>query len=257
MTSATESFVRDRLSRYSFYHVIEVQPGLFTPGIEAYRPIQKPVSDALQRLPLRGKRVLDIGCRDGLFSFESEDLGAAEVIGIDNDLSAAAVEFLIPFRRSRVKMAKMNLMDLTPAAFGKFDVVIFAGVLYHLRYPFFALKLIRDVMNDGAVMVLESGLYTLHEEEPLLFCPVGSASPYEATSVTFFNLKGLTGTLRSFGITVKSHHYLGAPHRPHDRCTLVCEFRERDINPELVRYWDGTHRLNSDPEANRNFLAGK
>jgi tRNA (mo5U34)-methyltransferase len=43
---------------------------------------------------VRGKRVIDIGCRDGMFSFEAERMGAAEVTGIDNDLSTAAVEFL-------------------------------------------------------------------------------------------------------------------------------------------------------------------
>jgi hypothetical protein len=32
-------------------------------------------------------------------------------------------------------MVGMNLYDLSPDAFGLFDVVLFAGVLYHLRYP--------------------------------------------------------------------------------------------------------------------------
>lgn len=141
----SEEDIRKRVSRNSFYHVIEVIPGILTPGIERLQYIQAPVTEALRSVPVQGKGVLDIGCRDGLFAFEAERQGAAEVIAFDNDLSRGAIEFLIPFGRSKVQMRALNLMDLSPSLFGKFDLVIFAGVLYHLRYPFYALKLIRDV----------------------------------------------------------------------------------------------------------------
>jgi tRNA (mo5U34)-methyltransferase len=95
----------------------------------------------VRSLDLRGKRVLDIGCRDGLFSFAAESMGAIDVIGIDNDLSRGATELLIPYFNSKVRMHQMNLYDLTPERFGTFDVVIFPGVLYHLRYPFWGLRL--------------------------------------------------------------------------------------------------------------------
>jgi len=249
------SNLTEALKRYTFYHVIEVAPGVFTPGWKEAEPIQAPVIDALRRLPVRGKRVLDVGCRDGLFSFEAERLGASEVIGIDNDLSPAAVEFLIPHFASRVKMHAMNILELRPDDFGKFDLVIFAGVLYHLRYPFHALRLLRDVMNDGAALLLETAIYTVHEDAALLYCPVGRESPYEATSVTFFNLKGLTDTLRSFGINVRSTHYLNGHSAPVDRCTMVCEFHEALIDEELRRYWDSTHELSSNLEAGQEFLS--
>jgi predicted RNA methylase len=41
----------------------------------------------------KGKRVLDIGCRDGALSFAAEQLGATEVIGVDNDLSDGLINF--------------------------------------------------------------------------------------------------------------------------------------------------------------------
>ena len=82
---------------------------------------------------LNGKRVLDVGCRDGLYSFMAERRGAADVIGIDNDLSKAAVEVLIPYFGSAVRMHEMNLYELTAARFGTFDVLIFADVLKATR----------------------------------------------------------------------------------------------------------------------------
>jgi hypothetical protein len=49
------------------------------------------------------------------------------MIGIDNSLSAAATEFLIPFFRSRVRMEEGNLYDLREGRFGRFDVILLAG----------------------------------------------------------------------------------------------------------------------------------
>jgi 2-polyprenyl-3-methyl-5-hydroxy-6-metoxy-1,4-benzoquinol methylase len=243
-TSETETSLRARMGQYSWYHCIEVLPGIETPGVEEFRPIQIPVIEALRELPLAGGRVLDIGCRDGLFSLEAERLGAEEVVGIDNNLSQGAVEFLLPALGSGIRMVAMNLMDLTPSTFGEFDVIVFAGVLYHLRYPFHALRLIRDVMRDGAVMIIETAVYRAHEEVALLHCPVGTDSPYEATSVTFFNLKGLIDTLSSFGIVVESHRYLmnDPQTAPIDRCTLICRFHKSAIDERLRQYWDGLHK---------------
>ena len=43
-----------------------------------------------------------------------------------------------------------NVYNLTPEGYGRFDVVLFLGVLYHLRKPLAALDAIRSVMNEGA-----------------------------------------------------------------------------------------------------------
>src|SRR5262249_11270632 len=148
---------------------------------------------------LTGKRVLDVGCRDGLYSFLAERQGAREVIGIDNDLSRAAVDVLIPHFGSTVRMHEMNLYDLTPAPFGTFDVLIFADVLYHLRYPFRAFQVLHDVANPRAMLIVKTALYCGTEDLAMLYCPIGLESPYDPTSCTFFNRKGLTDSLSSLG----------------------------------------------------------
>jgi SAM-dependent methyltransferase len=201
--------IEENLSKYKWYHLIELEDGIVTPGYAPHVqiPSLKDVHKALRSIPLEGRRVLDIGCRDGLFSFEAEKLGAREVIGIDNDVSAGATEFLIPYFGSQVKMYELNVYDLKPETFGKFDVVIFAGVLYHLRYPFWALKCIRDVMEDDGQIIIETAVLDAFDEHALLYCPSEAESPYGVTSVTFFNAKGLTDTLYSMGITVRSVSY--------------------------------------------------
>ncbi|CAA9502444.1 MAG: Methyltransferase type 11 [uncultured Sphingomonas sp.] len=94
---------------------------------------------------LSGKSVLDIGCNAGFYSFDMKRRGASRVLGIDHDeryLEQArfAAEVLgfddVEFRQGEV-------WDV--GALGeRFDLVIFMGVLYHLRHPLLALDLIRE-----------------------------------------------------------------------------------------------------------------
>lgn len=176
------------------------------------------VLSAMKSLNLRDKRVLDIGCRDGVFSFAAEQMGAGEIIGIDNDLSRGLTEFLIPFKRSRVQARQLNVNDLEPDTFGQFDVVLFAGVLYHLRYPIWALRRVADVLKDDATLLIEGGFIDGFADLPIMFCPARQHSPYDTSSCTFFNEAGLTETLTSLGFSeirciasfsYSTRHYVG------------------------------------------------
>jgi tRNA (mo5U34)-methyltransferase len=133
-----------------WYHQIEVAPGVVTPGVND----SQMVLDALE-LPERldGMRVLDIGARDGFFSFECERRGAAEVVAIDY-LTPDETGFPIAKKLvgSGVELRQANVYDLNPEEFGTFDLVLFLGVLYHLRDPMLALDRIADV-STGRVIV--------------------------------------------------------------------------------------------------------
>ena len=184
-SNLTGAVIREKLQQYQFYHVIELGEGLSTPGLQEIVPFQQYILKALASLTFEGKRVLDIGCRDGLFCFEAEKRGAENIIGIDNNLSTGAVEFLIPYFHSQVKMFEVNIYDLTPEMFGMFDVIIFPGVLYHLRYPFWALRRIRDVLVDGGQLLIETALLDAWDSHALLFCPIGSESPMKPLAYRF------------------------------------------------------------------------
>lgn len=249
--------LRREMEGLSFYHTIPLTPTLSTPGWPVVIPIVDMTLRALRKLDLRGKRVLDIGCRDGLFCFAAEKLGASEVIGIDNDLDPRVPEFLIRTLRSRVVIKTFNLFDLRPETFGLFDVVIFPGVLYHLRYPFWALKLLRDVTAPAGTLVLETAVLADENRHALLFCPTGAESPYEPTSCTFFNRKGLHDTLTSMGFDIEGWECLmklpgpakgaGLPDKPQiDRCTTTC--RKTALGRDKTNiYWDGDPNAHNLP----------
>jgi tRNA (mo5U34)-methyltransferase len=247
--------LRDEMAGLNFYHTIPLTPTLSTAGWSAVAPIVEMTRRVMQGVDVSGKRVLDIGCRDGLLSFEAEKRGAVEVIGIDNDLSPGVPEFLIRTLKSRARIELFNLFDLRPESFGQFDVVIFAGVLYHLRYPFWALKLIRDVLSPGGVMIVETGVLADANRHALLFCPAREDSPYEPTSVTFFNQKGLRDTLGSMGFEVLSSECLmnltapsdGLPDKPPiDRCVMVCRKLTGPAD-SIEHYWTGASLAHDRP----------
>src|SRR5205823_8714428 len=82
-----EKEIREAIGRYKWYHNIRLTDTIVTPGYPGYVPAQNICLKRLESLDVKDKRVLDIGCRDGLFSFRAEAMGAREVVGIDNDLS--------------------------------------------------------------------------------------------------------------------------------------------------------------------------
>ena len=92
---------------------------------------------------LRGKTVLDIGCNAGFYSIEKKQRGAARVLGIDFDEKyLAQARFAAETLGLEIEFRRMSVYDV--AQLGEtFDIVIFMGVLYHLRHPLLALDLIR------------------------------------------------------------------------------------------------------------------
>src|SRR3982750_1940219 len=93
-----------------------------------------------------GKSVLDIGCNAGFYSIEMKRRGASRVLGIDSDeryLDQARLAAEVLGHDDAIQFAKLDVYDV--GAIGEtFDLVIFMGVLYHLRHPLLALDLIRE-----------------------------------------------------------------------------------------------------------------
>ena len=114
----------NKINKFKFYHKIKIKDNLYTNGEEGLMQFQKVPLSVLRKYNLKNKKVLDIGCRGGLFSFEAEKLGAKSILGIDNDLSLGATKFLIPFFKSKVKIKKNNLYNLAKHK-KKYDLIIF------------------------------------------------------------------------------------------------------------------------------------
>lgn len=106
---------------------------------------------------LSGKSVLDIGCNGGFYSIEMKRRGAARVLGVDSDEAYLdQARFAAEVNGVDVSFAKLSVYDVA-ALKERFDLVLFMGVLYHLRHPLLALDLIREhVVKD--LLVFQSML---------------------------------------------------------------------------------------------------
>jgi tRNA (mo5U34)-methyltransferase len=93
---------------------------------------------------LTGKTVLDIGCNGGFYSIEMKKRGAERVVAIDTDEDyLKQARFAAGVNDMDIEFRKMSVYEV-PQLKQRFDVVIFMGVLYHLRHPLLALDLLHD-----------------------------------------------------------------------------------------------------------------
>ena len=93
---------------------------------------------------LTGKTVLDIGCNAGFYSIAMKRRGADHVLGIDFDERYhEQARFAAEVKDADIEFRQLSVYDVAQLG-ERFDVVLFMGVLYHLRYPLLALDLIRE-----------------------------------------------------------------------------------------------------------------
>jgi SAM-dependent methyltransferase len=174
----------------TWYHSIEVAPGVVTPGVFDLRPI-------VERMPwpdVRGKRCLDVGTYDGFLAFELERRGAAEVVAVEigsyeqwdwevhfrthgpdylravaGAQPAAGFTIARQLLRSSVRLERCTVYELSPALVGTFDVVVCGSLLLHLRDPLRALAAIRSVCESQFLSTnqVELALSLLHRRRPL------------------------------------------------------------------------------------------
>jgi tRNA (mo5U34)-methyltransferase len=115
---------------------------------------------------LTGKNVLDIGCNGGFYSLEMKRRGAARVLGVDFDEDyLAQARFAADVTGADIEFRHLSVYDVGLLN-ERFDVVLFMGVLYHLRHPLLALDLIHEhVARD--LLVFQSMQRGSREVEPL------------------------------------------------------------------------------------------
>ena len=101
---------------------------------------------------LSGKTVLDIGCNAGFYSLEMKRRGAARVVGIDSDEQyLAQARFAAEINGADIEFCQLDIYDIAKLQ-ERFDLVLFMGVLYHLRHPLLALDLLYEhVVKDTLV----------------------------------------------------------------------------------------------------------
>lgn len=154
--SSDISFV-ERVHRLPWLHELDLGGGVVTPGRTKLDWLRT-MSDLYFNMPLTGKSVLDVGCYDGFHSFDARQRGAKRVLATDKFMwqhdPRCREAFLLA--RSRIcpdlEYREIDVLELTPDALGRFDIVLFAGVLYHAKNPFLYLELVSAMATETLIV---------------------------------------------------------------------------------------------------------
>jgi SAM-dependent methyltransferase len=173
-----------------WYYRIELAPGLYTPGNNR-RPVAL-TRELLRRVDIEsggagggGARCLDVGIQEGLVTILIARRGASEVVAYDralrmDQLSLAQRALGVDFDL----IGDVKLQDLPRALAAHdrdpFDVVVFSGVLYHMFDPLGGLAVVRGMVREGGICLIETSVavedsYSMHFNHRGRFTP--GASP--------------------------------------------------------------------------------
>jgi tRNA (mo5U34)-methyltransferase len=161
----TAEQIRAEVDKIWWWHTMDLGHGIVTPGRD---PTPSKLRHILLPDSFRGKSVLDVCAWDGFFSFEAERRGAARVMAVDHfvwsrqspwgsqgEWSKAGFDFARRVLDSKVEDRHVDVLDVSPETVGgEYDVVLFLGVLYHMRHPLLALEKVASVTRD--MLILET-----------------------------------------------------------------------------------------------------
>lgn len=148
--------IRKRAEAITWWHDgIDLGHGVITSGRHA--PLKQLLPYLNLPQDLSGLTCLDIGTWDGFMAFECEQRGASKVVALDSwaweqphgrdgfDLACEALG-------SKIVPVHCDILDMDPDRLGTFDVVLFLGVLYHMRHPLLALEKVAGVCHGMLLM---------------------------------------------------------------------------------------------------------
>lgn len=214
-----------------WFHSIDLGNGCVTPGHKSLGLLNAELA-SLHLPDLKGKSVLDIGAWDGFFSLAAERLGADRVVALDHFVwsidfgqrlvnsparNRGALEECpevwhpegLPGKRgfdlvrqalgSHVESIAADFMDTDLDALGRFDVVLYLGVLYHMRHPLLALERLAQVTGRLAIIETEAVATTFSESRA--WCEYFETDELAGDPTNWWapNAKALVGMCRAAG----------------------------------------------------------
>ncbi len=141
---------RDAFYASGWWHSIDLGAGRVTPGVHQLAELQRNYREFFLPEDLTGKRLLDLGCWDGFYTFEAERHGA-QVTSVDVWRPPTYFQAHAALSSQAVFHEK-SVYELQRNELGGFDIVLFLGVLYHLKHPLLALERVCEMTNDFAVI---------------------------------------------------------------------------------------------------------
>jgi tRNA (mo5U34)-methyltransferase len=174
--------IGEKVNSYPWFHSINLGDGIVTPGHKTRIEISREADAIFAPISVRSRSVIDIGAWNGGFTLEAKRRGAARILAIDEyawdnpELRGKETFDLVMTRLGvDVETRLIDIQNASPKAIGRWQVVLFLGVFYHLFDPIAALKCLADITDE--VLVLETHLELQDVVKPAMaFYPGGELS---------------------------------------------------------------------------------
>ena len=176
-------------------------------------------NDLLRFIPFNAKKVLDVGCSTGQLGLDIKQLTNAEVIGIElskemAEVAAQRIDKVIVGDIEKIE-CKEKLKD------SKFDIIILADVLEHLKDPWLVLKTIKDYLEpQGQIIASIPNIRHINTIFNLVFkgyWPYRERGIHDKTHLRFFTKKNILELFENAGLNINeietNYRIIERPHR--------------------------------------------
>lgn len=138
-------------------------------------------------LNINGKIVADIGCNNGYYMFRMLPFAPKKVVGFEpSAFCKAQFELINAFIQSQIAFELLGIEDLAHYD-STFDCIICLGVLYHRTNPIDCLKILKNALNAGGEIIVDTLIVDSHKEialTPLIYAKMKNV--YFIPSVSAF-----------------------------------------------------------------------
>lgn len=172
-----EAFIK---SHSFWYHRIYLGNGIYTMPPTLADQVWALIKPAFPA-DLKGASMLDVGCNAGFFSILAKSRGAGRVLGVEFlDMFFEQAEHIRKIWQMDIEYRLMDAHDIGKID-EQFDIVMFAGILYHLKNPLQVLEYIGHRCRDAVVVESE-----VIPDDPrnLLMARIGPRGNFRLTATT-------------------------------------------------------------------------
>lgn len=194
--------IKSGVEKIHWYHTIDLGNGIVTKGRD--ESLEKVKTLHLDE-DLSGKTVLDIGAWDGFYSFEVEKRGAKRVLAIDSfvwkqtQFGRTGFDFAKKALNSKVEDKELEILDISQESVGIFDVVIFSGILYHMRHLLLVLEKVASVTKEK--LIVETHVDCVDIKRPAMIFYPGTELAKDPTNWWGPNPLAVKAMLKDVGFT--------------------------------------------------------
>jgi len=202
-SAADRASLQAKIDQYFWFHSIDFGDGLAARGAKTAEYIAGECEAILGPVNLHGTTLLDIGSYNGFYAFEAKRRGAASVTASDsvvwNNAKRARESFELArsLLKSDVAALEIDPTEITKAAVGVFDVVLYLGVFYHLIDPIACTRGISECA--GRLLIIETHLDALAINRPAMIFYPGSELNNSPTNWWGPNHAAVAGMLNTAG----------------------------------------------------------